>query len=1317
MFDCNRDRYDDIIIGAPNYDSDKGRAYVFFGSSSPPSSLNASSQSNLTLTGSKANDLLGFSVASAGDVNQTNSGYKDDFIVGAPGCDSNKGRAYIYYGGREITGWLDDSNMGNTDGYPVGPNSTWRAVCFYPNDGNILTNVSIELADWEDNTTATGVLQIRESDESVDPAEPVNGLDNWLVNKTFSKPAGRVNITVDFPDIAINTSRRYWICVNTSVTITWMARHETEGFESYRVRATSTDYGATWAGYTTKFMYNFRAYTINANVTLAGENANDKFGFSVFCAGDVNNDGYDDVIIGAPGYNSNQGKVYIYFGNDCMEKGGAGCGEEEVKSAKEESKSFLSQPRSIKINAEELSYIGSRENNEKEKSDAASSTDNDNRFKRIVHDTLNPENEKLKSISDGKEAYELWKEKQSKVASKGFKDTDVSVNGTSLAGNQYWPSVATGADGRIYVVWTNYNTDPHTIWCAVSTDGGGTFGTSVMLPRPSTSAGRHNYDSHVAVHGTGSTARVHVVWAHVYSGDDRDIYYANSTDGGASFQANAVSIATTTDREDRPDIAVDAEGNPHLAWVRYYQADSTYNRVYTRRSTDQGATWQSAVIVAYGGTDKNYNGVAIAVNGTGSTAWVHVAYQNSITDWNYYGKIYYNKSADGGATYGTAVNVAVDEEKYWIYSEDLDVGYDGNPHITYAKHISTYAHDIYYNRSTDGGSSFLAGIVIASPKINLYINVVMVRIALDGRCNPFIVWYDNRTGNNDTYLVWSDDGGSTFVPSSQALKINSDDTSYNQENPSIAVYGGNSTSIDRRVDIVWEDSRSGTDRDIYYDGCLQYNTTFKFIRGNPSCTDTTFIPVTYYYFNTSSTREINATLTGKYTWADNNTTYTYTNPNITQADVERWNSSSANATGLISSENLTIAPIYYHQWNVTYNYQKSAECTHTLPETPTYLNYTYYDTGKSFTGTYNTYVWSDCESTTDYNWYNVSRRARWKPSPLSQTVSTSTTYTITYYHQWNITVSTSGGFLNSTYSSTLYYYDAGTQYSTTIYDGISPAVVKWCDCGRIFNVSTPVKGPWQTDYPRNVTYYCDEPKNVAIASRLYTFMFYATFPGDVNITGEADADSQFGYSVSGNGDFNGDGIEDVLVGAPYWTTAGTVYGRAYMFFGNLASGIWSIGKSISAENANKTYTGDGADDNYGFAVYNAFGDVNGDGCADFLVGAPRNDTPGQNDNRGRVYCYELGEYPTVIVNFTSNDPKQEYIGERSFETTAAQWYNLSVPLIGTPVVRADYNITLRVNVTTTYGYPYIKLFYDSATYSSKYEYGIPTGKAQAKWVR
>lgn len=91
--DVNGDGYSDIVIGAYGYNSNRGRVYIFYGGSV------MDSIADKTITGGASNHLFGYSVSTAGDVND--DGY-DDLIIGARGYNSNRGRAYVYFGGMVI---------------------------------------------------------------------------------------------------------------------------------------------------------------------------------------------------------------------------------------------------------------------------------------------------------------------------------------------------------------------------------------------------------------------------------------------------------------------------------------------------------------------------------------------------------------------------------------------------------------------------------------------------------------------------------------------------------------------------------------------------------------------------------------------------------------------------------------------------------------------------------------------------------------------------------------------------------------------------------------------------------------------------------------------------------------------------------------------------------------------------------------------------------------------------------------------------------------------------------------------------------------
>jgi hypothetical protein len=111
--DVNRDGYADVIIGANYYDNgeaNEGRAFIFLGS---PNGL--SKTPYFIAESNQVNAFFGKSVASAGDVNRDGYG---DVIIGAPGYDNgqvNEGRAYLYLGTymgmTQSAAWTGESNQ------------------------------------------------------------------------------------------------------------------------------------------------------------------------------------------------------------------------------------------------------------------------------------------------------------------------------------------------------------------------------------------------------------------------------------------------------------------------------------------------------------------------------------------------------------------------------------------------------------------------------------------------------------------------------------------------------------------------------------------------------------------------------------------------------------------------------------------------------------------------------------------------------------------------------------------------------------------------------------------------------------------------------------------------------------------------------------------------------------------------------------------------------------------------------------------------------------------------------------------------------
>ncbi|MFO1349406.1 MAG: integrin alpha [Gammaproteobacteria bacterium] len=97
-----------------------------------------------------------------------------------------------------------------------------------------------------------------------------------------------------------------------------------------------------------------------------------------------------------------------------------------------------------------------------------------------------------------------------------------------------------------------------------------------------------------------------------------------------------------------------------------------------------------------------------------------------------------------------------------------------------------------------------------------------------------------------------------------------------------------------------------------------------------------------------------------------------------------------------------------------------------------------------------------------------------------------------------------------------------------------------------------------------------------------------------------------GGAVSGLGDVNGDGVADLLIGAHRADANGSDAGASYVVFGSSAlSTLGTAGLQLSALNGVNGFkiSGAAALNLSGIAV-SGLGDVNGDGRADLLIGAP-----------------------------------------------------------------------------------------------------------------
>ena len=282
--DVNADGFDDILIGSNgNAESGSyaGQAYLLFGSSSGWAMDTDLSKSDASFKGENAGDIAGDSVAGAGDVNGDGI---DDILIGASGDDdggTDAGQVYLFFGKK--TGWAMDTNLSAANA------SFWgeKAGDFA---GNSVAGAGDVNGDGYDDLLI-GAYQNDDTGSNAGQTYLIFGKSSgWAMDKDLSTADASFlgEVTVDYAGSAIAGGGD----VNN------------DGYDDILIGAYSNDEGGLGAGQTYLILGKSSGWSIDtslskANASFWGENAGDLSGCSLAMKGDVNADGYDDILIGA----------------------------------------------------------------------------------------------------------------------------------------------------------------------------------------------------------------------------------------------------------------------------------------------------------------------------------------------------------------------------------------------------------------------------------------------------------------------------------------------------------------------------------------------------------------------------------------------------------------------------------------------------------------------------------------------------------------------------------------------------------------------------------------------------------------------------------------------------------------------------------------------------------------------------------------------------------------------------------------------------------------------------------------------------------
>lgn len=159
----------------------------------------------------------------------------------------------------------------------------------------------------------------------------------------------------------------------------------------------------------------------------------------------------------------------------------------------------------------------------------------------------------------------------------------------------------------------------------------------------------------------------------------------------------------------------------------------------------------------------------------------------------------------------------------------------------------------------------------------------------------------------------------------------------------------------------------------------------------------------------------------------------------------------------------------------------------------------------------------------------------------------------------------------------------------------------------------------------------------AVESQAYTDI---SLMSDITITGLSAAD-RLGQKASTAGDFNGDGIDDFLLAAPFASPNGLNSGQVFLIYGDASGGTVNL-SDIQNGIGGFAINGEAEGDFAGYAITGG-GDINGDGFSDIAVGAPYANASGEYS--GKTYVLFGGNsYTTLeLSDLASNLNDQGYI--------------------------------------------------------------------------
>ncbi|MGH9922556.1 MAG: PKD domain-containing protein, partial [Nitrososphaerales archaeon] len=293
---------------------------------------------------------------------------------------------------------------------------------------------------------------------------------------------------------------------------------------------------------------------------------------------------------------------------------------------------------------------------------------------------------------------------------------DTAINLSNNTNESLWSQVAASGNSA-YVVWQDFGR----VFFRRSTDSGGTFGSTLDL-------GAVSGSKNVQVAASGNSA--YVAWS-----NSSGVFFRRSIDNGGNFDATINLGCCHFGFE----VGLAASGSSvYVAW-------HDGGEVYLRASTDNGAGFGITINVSNtpsGGTDS----MRIAASGNS----VYAAWSDSTIGNR---DIFFNRSTDNGATFGTATNLSNTPGRSGCCGS---TGIAASGNSVYVRWDEEDAGRVFFRASTDSGATFGGVIDVGDASGTSF------RLMAASGSNVYLVFLDDTLGNVEVFFRRSTDSGGSF---------------------------------------------------------------------------------------------------------------------------------------------------------------------------------------------------------------------------------------------------------------------------------------------------------------------------------------------------------------------------------------------------------------------------------------------------------------------------------------------------------------------------------------------------------------------------